>query len=75
MHNEISYLLAGVAIFLMIAGFGGWIQSSIANNLDFLSFTPFGMIIFIYLMVIYGFNSESMSSKSFLLELLEGYYE
>ncbi|MFB0494708.1 hypothetical protein ABID99_000945 [Mucilaginibacter sp. OAE612] len=33
------------------------------------------MLVFIYLIMIYGFNSESNSCKSFLLELLEGDYE
>jgi hypothetical protein len=64
-----------MAAFLMVAGFGGWIHSSMSDRSDPLSITPFGMLVFIYLIMIYGFNSESNSCKSFLLELLEGDYE
>lgn len=75
MHQEIEYIIIGMAAFLMVAGFGGWIHSSMSDRFDPLSITPFGMLVFIYLIMIYGFNSESNSSKSFLLELLEGDYE
>ncbi|QTE39895.1 hypothetical protein J3L18_12865 [Mucilaginibacter gossypii] len=74
MQAAISHLMIGVVIFLIIAGFGGSLQALKANDMDFLSFTPFGILMFIYLMVIYGFNSESNSCRTFLLELLEGNY-
>ncbi|MFC0515101.1 hypothetical protein ACFFGT_12860 [Mucilaginibacter angelicae] len=75
MHREIEYIIIGVAIFLTFAGFGGWLNSLKSNKFDLVSLSPFAVLVFIYLMVIYGFNSESNSCKSFLLELLEGNYE
>lgn len=75
MHNEISYIMIGVATFLVFAGVMSWLSTLQSGKFDFVSLSPFWMLILVYLMVIYGFNLESNSCRTFLIELLEGEYE
>ncbi|SEO13471.1 hypothetical protein SAMN05192574_105434 [Mucilaginibacter gossypiicola] len=75
MHQMIEYIIMGAVVFLTFAGFLSWLNSLKSNKFDLVSLSPFGVLTFIYLMVIYGFNSESNSCRTFLLELLDGDYE
>ena len=64
-----------VSVFIGIATIAALIDLMKSKHLEPAFLAPIGMMIFIYALTIYGFTSESISSKKFLLELFEAEYE
>jgi hypothetical protein len=73
--EPIQIFIAIVFLFLAMAKFLTFFDAIKSNSFDPVILAPVGAILFVYIMMILGFTSESVSSKNFLLELLEAEYE